>query len=148
MRGEPLELVVRETNVSIARLSEWRDRALTGAATALKERERDDRDDEIARLKGDTQCPPLLHTLLLGSLTQLPFGLKERGQRHGIISLEAPEQTLENDQDSNRGSREKRPTQISCNSSRRSDTSSKYLASEPKLAVRIPLAELMRPLIS
>ena len=63
LRGEPLELVVRETNVSIARLSEWRDRALTGAATALKERERDDRDDEIARLKAkvgeitmDTSC--------------------------------------------------------------------------------------------
>src|SRR3954464_9738291 len=30
LRGEPLGLVVRETNVSIARLSEWRDRALTG----------------------------------------------------------------------------------------------------------------------
>ena len=43
--------MARETNVSIARLSEWRDRALTGAVTALKERERDDRDDEIARLK-------------------------------------------------------------------------------------------------
>ena len=51
LRGEPLELVVRETNVSIARLNEWRDRALAVAATALKERERDDRDDEIARLK-------------------------------------------------------------------------------------------------
>ena len=38
MRGEPLELVARETNVSIARLSEWRERALAGAATALKER--------------------------------------------------------------------------------------------------------------
>ena len=49
MRGEPLELVARVTNVSIARLSEWRERALAGAATALKER--DDRDDEIARLK-------------------------------------------------------------------------------------------------
>ena len=49
LRGEPLELVARETTVSIARLSEWRERA--GAATALKERERDDRDDEIARLK-------------------------------------------------------------------------------------------------
>jgi hypothetical protein len=46
--GEPLELVARETNVSIARLTEWRERALAGAATALKERERDDRDDEIA----------------------------------------------------------------------------------------------------
>ena len=51
LRGEPLELVAREANVSIARLSEWRERALTGAASALKERERDDRDDEIARLK-------------------------------------------------------------------------------------------------
>ena len=50
MRGEPLELVARETNVSIARLSEWRERALAGAATALKERERDDRDDEIVRV--------------------------------------------------------------------------------------------------
>jgi hypothetical protein len=51
LRGEPLELVARETDVSIARLTEWRERALAGAATALKERERDDRDDEIARLK-------------------------------------------------------------------------------------------------
>jgi hypothetical protein len=51
MLREPLELVARETNVSIARLSEWRERALAGAATALKERERDDRDAEIARLK-------------------------------------------------------------------------------------------------
>jgi len=51
LRGEPLELVARETNVSVAKLTEWRDRALSGASTALKERERDDRDDEIARLK-------------------------------------------------------------------------------------------------
>ena len=34
LRGEPLELVARETNVSIGRLSEWRERALAGAATA------------------------------------------------------------------------------------------------------------------
>ena len=33
LRGEPLDLVARETNVSIARLTEWRDRALAGAAT-------------------------------------------------------------------------------------------------------------------
>ena len=51
LRGEPLELVARETNVTIQKLIEWRDRALTGAASALKVRERDDRDDEIARLK-------------------------------------------------------------------------------------------------
>ena len=51
LRGEPLDLVARQTNVSVARLTEWRDRALAGAATALKERERDNRDDEMARLK-------------------------------------------------------------------------------------------------
>src|ERR1017187_3116066 len=51
LRGEPLELVAGETNVSVAKLTEWRERALSGAATALKEHERDDRDDEIARLK-------------------------------------------------------------------------------------------------
>ena len=32
-------------------LTEWRERARAGAASALKERERDDREDEIARLK-------------------------------------------------------------------------------------------------
>ncbi|MGA2795216.1 MAG: hypothetical protein ABSE69_17140, partial [Roseiarcus sp.] len=37
LRGEPLELVARETNVSIAKLTEWRERALAGAASALKE---------------------------------------------------------------------------------------------------------------
>jgi len=51
LRGEPLELVAREINVTIQKLTDWRDRALAGAASALKERERDDRDDEIARLK-------------------------------------------------------------------------------------------------
>src|SRR4029077_20924075 len=51
LRGEPLELVARETNITVAKAPESRERALSGAATALKERERDDRDDEIARLK-------------------------------------------------------------------------------------------------
>ena len=37
--------------LTVAKLTEWRDRALAGAASALKERERDDREDEIVRLK-------------------------------------------------------------------------------------------------
>ena len=40
LRGEPLDLVAREANVSVAKLTEWRERALAGAASALKERER------------------------------------------------------------------------------------------------------------
>ena len=51
MRGEPLETVARELNITVARLSGWRDRALAGALSALKDRERDERDEEIARLK-------------------------------------------------------------------------------------------------
>ena len=66
LRGEPLDVVAREANVSVAKLTEWRDRVLAGAASALKERERDDREDEIARLKskvGESPwttncCPP------------------------------------------------------------------------------------------
>jgi Transposase len=51
LRGEPMEVVARELNVTVARLAEWRERALTAAASAMKERERDQRDEEIARLK-------------------------------------------------------------------------------------------------
>ena len=51
LRGEPLEKVSRELNVPVHRLSEWRDRALLAAEVALKERERDARDEEIERLK-------------------------------------------------------------------------------------------------
>ena len=32
LRGEPLDVVAREANVSVAKLTEWRDRALAGAA--------------------------------------------------------------------------------------------------------------------
>ena len=79
LRGEPLELVARETNVSIARLTEWRDRALAGAATALKERERDDRDDEIARLKSKVGEITMDNELRQdrGAGGQTPFGPKE-----------------------------------------------------------------------
>jgi hypothetical protein len=42
LRGEPLELVARQTNVSVARLTAWRERVLAGAASAMKERERDE----------------------------------------------------------------------------------------------------------
>src|SRR5512144_2492729 len=48
LRGAPLELVARELNVTAARLSQWRDRALLAAEAAPEERERD---DEVFRLK-------------------------------------------------------------------------------------------------
>ena len=71
LRGEPLELVARETNVSIARLTEWRDRALAGAATVLKERERDDCDDEIVRLKSNVGEISMDNELLCAKIAAL-----------------------------------------------------------------------------
>src|SRR5215213_3496033 len=53
LRGEPLETLARELNVTVARLSAWRDRALVAAEAAMKERERDSRDEELLRLKPD-----------------------------------------------------------------------------------------------
>src|SRR4029079_350672 len=87
LRGEPLELVARETNVSVAKLTEWRDRALSGAATALKERERDDRDDEIARLKSKvgeiTMDNELLYSKIAAMEVKRPWALRRwrRGAR-------------------------------------------------------------------
>jgi transposase len=73
-RGEPLELLSREFNVTAARLSEWRDRVEQAAETALKERERDDRDDEIARLKGKVGEMTMANELLQEKIARLEAG--------------------------------------------------------------------------
>jgi hypothetical protein len=74
LRGEPLELVARELNVTAARLSQWRERALLAAEAALKERERDDRDDEIARLKGKVGEMTMETELLREKIARLEAG--------------------------------------------------------------------------
>ena len=74
MRGEPLELVARELNVTAARLSSWRDQALLAAEAALKEREHDARDDEIARLKGKVGAMTMEIELLYDKIARLEGG--------------------------------------------------------------------------
>ena len=74
LRGEPLELLARELNVTAARLSQWRERALLAAEAALKERERDDRDDEIARLKGKVGEMTMETELLREKIARLEAG--------------------------------------------------------------------------
>ncbi|MBP2232606.1 hypothetical protein J2847_005937 [Azospirillum agricola] len=71
LRGEPLEVVARELNVTVARLSEWRERALAAAASAMKERERDERDEEIARLKAKVGEITMANELLEGKIAAL-----------------------------------------------------------------------------
>ena len=79
LRGEPLETVARELNVTVARLSEarlseWRDRALVGAEAAMKERERDGRDEELLRLKAKLGEVTMANELLERKITALEGG--------------------------------------------------------------------------
>ena len=74
LRGEPLELVSRDLKVAAARLSAWRDCALLAAESALKERERDDRDDEITRLKGKVGEMTMDNELLRDKIARLESG--------------------------------------------------------------------------
>ena len=52
LKGEPIELVSRELSVTAADLAAWRDAFLAAGEASLKTRPADERDAEIARLKG------------------------------------------------------------------------------------------------
>ena len=74
LRGEPLETVARELNVTVARLSEWRDRALAGAEAAMKARERDARKEENLRLKAKLGEVTMANELLEQKIAALEGG--------------------------------------------------------------------------
>src|SRR5918912_3228011 len=74
LRGEPLETLARELNVTAARLSEWRDRALAGAEAAMKERERDGRDEELLHLKAKLGGVTMANELLERKIAALEAG--------------------------------------------------------------------------
>src|SRR5215203_1483423 len=84
LRGEPLETLARELNVTVARLSEWRNRALVGAEAAMKERERDGCDEELLRLKAKlgeiTMANELLEQKIAALEGRRPLG-RRRSQR-------------------------------------------------------------------
>ena len=77
-RGESLEVLSRELNVTAARLSGWRDRVERAAETALKERTRDHRDDEISRLKGKVGEMTMENELLYEKIDRLEGGSPPR----------------------------------------------------------------------
>ena len=81
MRGESLEAVSRDLNVPVHRLSEWRDRVLMAAESALKERERDERDDEIARLQAKVGEITMANELLYAKIDMLEGGRPLAGRR-------------------------------------------------------------------
>lgn len=74
MRGESLEAVSRDLNVPVHRLSEWRDKVLMAAESALKERERDARDAEIARLQAKVGEITMANELLYARIDKLEGG--------------------------------------------------------------------------
>lgn len=51
LRGEDLDLGSRETGLTAATVSAWRDQFVTSGQAGLKSRAADGRDDELARLK-------------------------------------------------------------------------------------------------
>ena len=67
--------MARELNVTVARLSEWRDRALVAAEVAMKERERDSRDEEVLRLKAKFGEVTMANELLERRIAALEGGL-------------------------------------------------------------------------
>src|SRR5215210_1157541 len=82
LRGEPLETVARELNVTAARLSAWRDRALVAAEAAISER--GGREEELLRLKAKlgevTMANELLERKIAALETARPLG-RRRSRR-------------------------------------------------------------------
>ena len=82
LRGEPLETIARELNVTAARLSEWRGRALAAAEAAMKERGRDGRDEELLRLRAKLGEVTMANELLERKVAALeegrPLGRRRR----------------------------------------------------------------------
>src|SRR3954466_6630432 len=92
LRGEPLETLARELNITVARLSQWRARALVGAEAAMKERERDGRDEELLRLRAKLGETARANELLEQKIAALGGGrpLGRRRSRRGARSSRRP----------------------------------------------------------
>ena len=61
-------------NVPVHRLTEWRNKVLMSAESALKERERDARDEEIARLQAKVGEITMDNELLYAKIDKLEGG--------------------------------------------------------------------------
>lgn len=81
LRGESLEALSRELNLPAHRLSEWRGRALIAAESALKERERDARDEDIERLKAKVGEVTMANERLSAKIDRLEAGRPLAGRR-------------------------------------------------------------------
>jgi cell division protein FtsB len=74
LKGEPIELVSRELGVTAAELAAWRDAVLAAGEASLKTRPADERDAEIARLKGKVGDLTMSNELLEAKIEKLEGG--------------------------------------------------------------------------
>lgn len=81
VRGEDLEVLSRELGVMAATLSEWREQFLGGGESALHRRTRDERDEQIARLKAKVGDLTMDNELLESKIQRLENGLPLASRR-------------------------------------------------------------------
>ena len=74
LRGEDLEILSRELNVTAARLSKWREQFLRAGRAVLKKRPQDARDLEIARLQQKLGEVTMANELLQKKIEHLEDG--------------------------------------------------------------------------
>ena len=74
LRGADLETTSRKYRVTVATLSEWRDRFLSGGESSLKSRETDVEDEEKKRLKSVVASVCLDNELLREKIARLENG--------------------------------------------------------------------------
>ncbi len=71
LRGADLEVTSRKHRVTIATLSQWRDRFLSAGETSLKSRESDEEDEEKRRLKSVVANVSIENELLREKINRL-----------------------------------------------------------------------------
>ena len=71
LRGEPLDMLSRELQVTAADLSEWWDKFLAAGEVSLKAQPRDGREDEINRLKSKVGGLTMDNELLLERISRM-----------------------------------------------------------------------------
>ena len=74
LRGADLESTSRKHRVTVATLSEWRERFLAGGEAMLKSRENDAGDEEVKRLKSVVAGVCVDNELLREKITRLENG--------------------------------------------------------------------------
>ena len=75
LRGEDLDGLSRKSQVSAARLTQWRDRFLSGGQAGLMSREPDARDEQITRLKAKVGDLTMANELLDEKIEKLEANL-------------------------------------------------------------------------